>query len=219
MELLKFNDAPKSPRRGKNPAGFIGAGIMVAVMGLSSTLAGTITIGSGSVEFGQGIVTASACDGSITLTPTSKLVNVGGTDLFQVSDITLSAIGVYSSGTTIGACAGKVLEIRAYASGTTPIQFNSDTSTTLALVVKIPATAPGAGWADSAAYGTAKFFNVVDSAISGSSQGTTTIDATGSTAALATTADTGLSLKISGLSLSGTVTKFTVESRAPRDGE
>lgn len=218
MELLKFNDAPKSARRGKNPAGFIGAGIMVAVMGLSSTLAGTITIGSGSVEFGQGIVTASACDSSITLTPTSKLVNVGGVDTFQVSDLTLSKIGVYSSGTTVGACAGQVLEVRAYASGTTPIQFLSETGTTLALVVKIPSSTPGAGWASSAAYGTAKMFNVTDGAITGSSQGTGTIDATGSTPELPAT-DAGLVIKVSGLSLSGSVTKFTVESRAPRDGE
>ena len=46
---------------------------IAVIGGMSSTLAGTITLNSGStVEFGQGIVTAAACDSSVTITPSAS---------------------------------------------------------------------------------------------------------------------------------------------------
>ena len=81
MEILKFGDNP-SPNRSNNnqrkPAAMIVAGVLVAMMGMSTTLAGTMTIGTNSrVEFGQGLVNTAACDDAITVTPSSNFNTTG----------------------------------------------------------------------------------------------------------------------------------------------
>jgi len=212
MELLKFNDAPKNTRRGKNPAGFIGAGIMVAVMGLSSTLAGTITLNAGqTVEFGQGVVNTAACDGTITLKPSSSFVS----DTFTVSGITISDIGLNDGGTgQPRGCRGQVLEIRAYGTDTTePLAFN-DTGTTKVLSIYIADTNTINETITSSLY-RAKFFNAILGAVQSTAEGSPGLTTSG----VATTPqDTGtaLTITISNLKLSTQVVKFTLESRAPR---
>ena len=112
MEILKFGDNP-SPNRSNNnqrkPAAMIVAGVLVAMMGMSTTLAGTITIGTNNrVEFGQGLVATAACDSAITLTPTSSFTNTGNSlDTFTVNTLTLSGISQD--------CLGKVFVIKAFA--------------------------------------------------------------------------------------------------------
>ena len=111
MEILKFGDAP-SPKRsnnnGRKSGPMIVAGLMVAMMGMSTTLAGTITIGTNNaVEFGQGLVTTAACDSAITVTPTSSYST--STDTFTVSTLKISDVAA--------ACMGKYLKITAYPSG------------------------------------------------------------------------------------------------------
>jgi hypothetical protein len=51
----------------------LGLAAVILVPTIGSTLAGQITVGDGTVEFGQGVVTTAACDGDITVTPTSVL--------------------------------------------------------------------------------------------------------------------------------------------------
>lgn len=214
MELLKFSDSPKSARRGKNPAAFIGAGIMVAVMGLSSTLAGTITVSGGSaVEFGQGIVDTAACDSSIKVTPTSTYSY--SSNAFTVSSVTISNIGFTDAGAVNSngrGCKGQVLELRAYDNTGTLLPFYSDTATTEALNFFIPNDTV-------VATSFAKGMYNVDN---GATEGNKTVNATlavnsGTTADEADATDaSALSVTLGGLKLSAAVVRLTVESRAPR---
>jgi len=218
MELLKFNDAPKSARRGKNPAGFIGAGIMVAVMGLSSTLAGTITINTGaSIEFGQGVVTTAACDSSIKVTPTSSFDG----DTFTISALTLENLGYESGGSDGPACQNVVLEIRVFNSNesTTALTMKASGGTNYqATTVFIPSGIDSSTVATSATY-TARHYIVTSGAIQ-TTELSGSVSATGSS--LGNSGATGagaVKLVISGLSISSSAAKITVESRAPRTEE
>jgi len=222
MELLKFSDSPKSARRGKNPAAFIGAGIMVAVMGLSSTLAGTISINSGAtVEFGQGIVSTAACDSTITVTPTSTYSY--SSDTFTVNTITLSNIGWDSSGVVADdlanggrGCRNQVFELRAYSASGALLPFHNDTVSTLALTIYIP---NDSATASSFRQG---FYNVDAGEITGATKiaGQPTLTTTGAmrggTANLSGTS--ALSITVGGLKLPAAVQRLTLESRKARTG-
>jgi hypothetical protein len=216
MELLKFTDSPKSSRRGKNPAAFIGAGIMVAVMGLSSTLAGTITINSSAaVEFGQGIVDTAACDSSIKVTPVSSYSY--SDNAFTVSEVTVSNVGFDSSGNADGrGCKGQVLELRAYNSSGTLLDFYSDTATTSALNFRIPADTVLATSFAKGMYDVDGSGATTGSTRSASPTLAVNSGTTGSTASA--TDASALSVTLGGLKLSATVTRITVESRASRSG-
>ena len=216
MELLKFSDSPKNSGRRKNPAGFIGAGIMVAVMGLSSTLAGTITIGTGNtVEFGQGVVTTAACDSAITVTPISAFNS--SSDTFTVSSIRVSGIGGSASGVNESACLGKVFEIRAY-SGTTELDFTTGYDV---LTVAMPKT--GASITDATKYKATRW-SLVGSTYTkdNASQGISTTSTNDATAtgiqATGSSATDGANFTLTGLSISPSITKITVESRSARTG-
>jgi hypothetical protein len=216
MELLKFSDSPKSSRRGKNPAAFIGAGIMVAVMGLSSTLAGTISINSGSaVEFGQGIVSTAACDSSVKVTPLSEYDYTS--NAFTVSSVTISNIGFTdpanpSTNADGRGCKGQVLELRAYNSAGVLLPFYADTVTTLALNFKVPTDTV------TATSFTKGMYNVQDELTDGASTASPTLVVnSGAISSVATDTDANaLSVTLGGLKLSSTVVRLTLESRAKR---
>jgi len=212
MELLKFNDAPKNTRRGKNPAGFIGAGIMVAVMGLSSTLAGTITLNAGqTVEFGQGVVNTAACDASIKVTPTSSFDG----DTFTVTGLTLQDIGLTTSSDGRG-CRGQVLEVRAY-SGSTIKPFFTDSATALVMTVFIADT--NTAFETNSALYKVNFYDYSGSptVVQGVNQRSASVSLSGSVAtATNDTTTVGVKIAITNLKLTPEITKFTVESRAPR---
>jgi hypothetical protein len=95
----------------------LGLAAVILVPTIGSTLAGSITISGGSVEFGQGTVTTAACDTTITVTPEAALS--GGA--FVASSIAVTAIE--NSG-----CDGKVFKFRVL-SGTTPQIIGSNSST------------------------------------------------------------------------------------------
>ena len=78
MKLLNLDSgdeaAPPNKKKSKWLKIGIGVSALVLIPTIGSTLAGSsITIGSGSVEFGQGVVDTAACDGEITVAPTSDL--------------------------------------------------------------------------------------------------------------------------------------------------
>jgi len=196
---------------------------MVAVMGLSSTLAGTITIGTGNaVEFGQGVVTAAACDPAITVTPVSSFnaSTTGGSDSFTVSALTISGIGG-STGSTDSAtantgCLGKVFEIRAYYDSTTvQLGFGESYKT---LTVTLPengdSTTAAANFVASAWDTTDAIWVSSTNSPSITNVGANTNNSTG-TQADKTSATSGIQFTVSGLYIPSTVTKFTVETRAP----
>ena len=82
---------------------------------LGSTFATNLSMGSGRVEFGQGISQATACDSNVTITPYATFANASGAS----ADYKLTSIRV----TDIGAdCWGKDLIIKAYdATSSTPL--------------------------------------------------------------------------------------------------
>ena len=117
MKLLNLDsgDEAATPNKKKSKWLKIGIGVsaLVLIPTIGSTLAGSITIGSGSVEFGQGVVDTAACDDTISVAPTSTL-NPGGfgtVPFFEILSITLSGI--------VGDCFGKTFRLSAY-------DFNGD---------------------------------------------------------------------------------------------
>ena len=80
MKLLNLysGDEATPPNKKKSKWLKIGIGVsaLVLIPTIGSTLAGSININAGSgVEFGQGVVSTAACDGTITVAPTSELTN------------------------------------------------------------------------------------------------------------------------------------------------
>ena len=80
MKLLNLDsgDEAATPNKKKSKWLKIGIGVsaLVLIPTIGSTLAGSININAGSgVEFGQGVVSTAACDGTITVAPTSELTN------------------------------------------------------------------------------------------------------------------------------------------------
>ena len=66
----------------------LGLAAVILVPTIGSTLAGSITVGTGTVEFGQGFVTTAACDTEITVTPTSVLT----TGTFNIANIAITDV-------------------------------------------------------------------------------------------------------------------------------
>jgi hypothetical protein len=165
---------------------------------MSTTLAGTISLNSsGSVEFGQGVVTTAACDTSIKILPASSFET--STSEFNVSTITLQNIGT-NGGTdtaTAGAgCLGKKLTLKAYNSAGTALVMNAASGTEI--FVTIPATISDANTNGSYTTKTAT------ATITGAGTFGSTTSADGATSAGTFT--------IGNLKIPGSVTKITLES-------
>ena len=83
----------------------LGLAAVILIPTIGSTLAGTITVSGGSVEFGQGVSQTAAC-GNLTLTPAAGFTNVADGGVFGLGTVTLSAIPV--------ACSAKTFTIKAF---------------------------------------------------------------------------------------------------------
>jgi hypothetical protein len=87
-----------TPRPRKNLRLLLGVGTIAIVVGISSTLAGSITLnGEDNVEFGQGVVTAAACDSNITITPSSFFDNSSDAN-YLMNSIRVSSIDLTPEG-------------------------------------------------------------------------------------------------------------------------
>jgi hypothetical protein len=79
MSILNLNGpSGRAPRSKSAVKVWMGIGLVIAVLGVGSTLASTITINDGTrTEFGQGVQKTVYCGGnkSITVTPVSKYIN------------------------------------------------------------------------------------------------------------------------------------------------
>ena len=122
MKLLNLDSgdeaAPPNKKKSKWLKIGIGVSALVLIPTIGSTLAGSITIGSGSVEFGQGVVDTAACDDTISVAPTSTL-NPGNPPatlpFFEILSITLSGIN--------SDCIGKTFRLSAYDSIGDPVSL------------------------------------------------------------------------------------------------
>ena len=130
MKLLNLDpgDEAATPNKKKSKWLKIGIGLsaLVLIPTIGSTLAGSITIGSGSVEFGQGVVNTAACDPDISLAPSSTLTT-GSVPVFEILRIQLSNIG--------SLCDGKTFRITAYDSSPTLVMLCSNSATYYADIV------------------------------------------------------------------------------------
>ena len=84
--------APKKPKN-RNLKVVLGIAVLVAVPVIGTTLAASITVNSSSaINFGQGVVQATACDSAITVTAASSFVNTSAGGSFNTGDVTISDI-------------------------------------------------------------------------------------------------------------------------------
>ena len=142
MEILNLGGASdnnsSAPKTGKKLRVLLGIGALAAVTGIGSTLAANISLGDGNVEFGQGVVTTAACDGDITIAPSSIFVNPSPapsgspatTARFDLGTIALSDVDTSaqdpSTDDHVG-CAGATLTIKAYGeSGSGSLELETD---------------------------------------------------------------------------------------------
>jgi hypothetical protein len=95
MSILDLGNGPSRPSSsGKSKKAILGLGLLVAVLGIGSTLASTISINANqAIEFGQGVQQSVFCgeSKSITVTPVSAFSNsetgTFGLQSIEVSDI------------------------------------------------------------------------------------------------------------------------------------
>ena len=145
MPRLELEEDVKNVKRflNKKAIGFLAAGlILIAIPVIGTTLAGTITINSGTaVQFAQGSITTATCDADISVSATSTY-----SDNFYLKTITLSGINLVSG------CEGKTLTVSAattaspsipgtISSGVTDIAFTipSTVGSASTLVTGLPA--------------------------------------------------------------------------------
>jgi hypothetical protein len=110
------SESNKSSKRWKIALGLVVLGMIPAI---GFTLAGTISVnvnGGGKVEFGQGITGATACDDSVTITPSAQYDT--GTALFYLQSIVISDVDFNNA--PANSCLGKVMKVSVInSSGTT----------------------------------------------------------------------------------------------------
>ncbi len=101
-----------------------GAAVLLALPLIGTTLAASISINTtNTIQFGQGVVQATACDQEVTVAATTSFANASGAGSFNVDTITLSGISAD--------CASKTFLVRAYDTTTaTPSTIASSSPTT-----------------------------------------------------------------------------------------
>ena len=99
MSLLNLNGpAGKAPRSKNSSRAWMGIGLVIAVLGIGSTFASSITINSGAdTEFGQGVQRTVYCGGdnvSLKVTPISSYKNKSGSTTDPAGTFYINAIKV-----------------------------------------------------------------------------------------------------------------------------
>ena len=89
-------EAVNVPKKKKNRTlkVMLGIAALVAVPVVGSTLAASITIGTSNaaINFGQGVVQATACDSAVTVTAATSFTNATGAGSFKTGDVTITGI-------------------------------------------------------------------------------------------------------------------------------
>lgn len=113
---------------------------VIAVALLGNTLAANINLGSGAIEFGQGVQLTTACTGNtaITITPKATFVNSGGGGAFYFSSINVKNIPV--------GCQGSDFLINAYGdTSTSPLALFDTTGTNVVVYDGVSSFQVGGG--------------------------------------------------------------------------
>ena len=113
MEILNFGPSGSSPKKRRNRVALVVGALALAAIG--STFAANISLNNGSsIEYGQGLQQATACDSHITLAPSNTFVNASGAGAFNISSIAITDTNTTSSSTGLAGCIGKSLKLTAY---------------------------------------------------------------------------------------------------------
>jgi len=130
MEILKF-DGGKSPKNRTRLVTMVAGAFLVAMVG--STFAANITINTNnSLEYGQGLTQAAACDPGLLITPTNRYVNASGAGTFYLETVTVTDTSSVTTSTSagLGNCKGKTLRIRAYGDSGAALTLSAGTTPT-----------------------------------------------------------------------------------------
>ena len=92
LNIHPEESAPKKRKNNKVLKILLGIGALIIVPVIGTTLAAQITIGSGAIQFGQGVQQATACDAAITVTAATSFANTTSAGSFNVGDVVISAI-------------------------------------------------------------------------------------------------------------------------------
>ena len=96
----------------------LGLAAVILIPTIGSTLAGSITVNSGTVEFGQGTTNTAACDSSINITPVSSYTSSGSFALTSISVGSLEA-----------SCNNKYLKIKVINASDAPVVIGAASNT------------------------------------------------------------------------------------------
>ena len=117
----------KNKKKNRNLKIFLGIGALIAIPAIGSTLAANISVNAGSVQFGQGISQAVACDSNVTITPVNQFSNAQTAGSFNLDTITVSGIA--------NACSGFKFSLKAFGdTSSTPLTISSGGAITNAII-------------------------------------------------------------------------------------
>ena len=117
----------KNKKKSRNLKIFLGIGALIAIPAIGSTLAANISVNAGSVQFGQGISQAVACDSNVTITPVNQFSNAQTAGSFNLDTITVSGIA--------NACSGFKFSLKAFGdTSSTPLTISSGGAITNAII-------------------------------------------------------------------------------------
>ena len=127
LDLAVEGKAKKKSRKGL----IVGIAMLGVIPVIGSTLAASISLGTGAVEFGQGSRAVTACDDSVTVRPNasfnatpSPAPTDGTAGTFTLGSFTISAVDG-------AACAGKTFTVNAYKADGTIIDLNNSTGNSI----------------------------------------------------------------------------------------
>jgi hypothetical protein len=132
MEILNFdsNGSNRSPKKRGRIATIIGGAFLFAAIG--STFAANITINTtDSLEYGQGLTQAVACESSISVTPVNRFINAANGGAFYLETITVTDTETASSSTGLSKCIGKSIKVSVFGNTGSALTYGSVTSCTV----------------------------------------------------------------------------------------
>jgi hypothetical protein len=92
LNIHPEESATKKRKNNKALKILLGIGALIAVPAIGSTLAAQITIGTGAIQFGQGVQQATACDSAITVTAASTFSNTATAGAFNMGRVVIDEL-------------------------------------------------------------------------------------------------------------------------------
>ena len=149
MEILNFesNGSNRSPKKRARLATIVGGAFLFAAIG--STFAANITINTtDSLEYGQGLTQAVACESTLIVTPINRFINAAGGGDFYLETITVTDTETVSNSTGLSKCIGKKIKVSVFGNTGTAQTYGGVTSCTVP-ITGYTASAPTHGIATS----------------------------------------------------------------------